>query len=246
MTGYEECRRVPHAGRWAGAAFALIAGCLLFLAASCSHGQVYYIERGNELVKKGDYTNALGEFQMAAQVGEANHRLYRAIAEVQAHLGETDAAIDSYLQAAKLLERDGETIARQIRDSMNIDEQQRLAHIVEDRINPYLSETYLQIGMLCVEKEDDASAVISVEQSLAYVENNLRARMELAALMELKGDTDRALQEWKRFVKDMADASVEEKAFYAVGPSEVETAREHIYQLMLARGGLPPGGPQNE
>ena len=218
--------------------FLFISTLLALTLSGCAQTQEFYVKRGDEFLKKGDYAAAIVEYKMALETGKPNHRHYQAIAESQARLGATDDAIDSLLQAADVLKKDALEISDEARRTRNDPaEQERLLYLLEERINPIHSQIYMHLGMLYVEKEDHATAVVAMKLALDRDEKNLRARMELAQLMERKGDDESALKEWRQFLKDTDKASREEKSLYGIGKAEMALARRRFEALMLKLSG---------
>ena len=217
--------------------FPVTAAWLLLLVASCSHTQEYYLKQGDALVRKGDSSGAIAQYELALNAGKPNHRHYQVIADIHAGQGNLDKAIDFYLKAAEVLKNDAMIISEQARRTPDPAEQEKLLYLLEERINPYNSQVHFKLGMLYIEKGDHATAVIALELALQRHESNLRARMELARLMERKGDTEAAMKEWRRFLKDAEKASKEDKGLYSIGEAEVVTARRQLEKLALARAG---------
>ncbi len=228
------------------AAALLVALVWLALSLSgCAQTQEFYAKRGDDLLLKGEYAAALAQFKLALEAGKPNHRLYQAISEAQAWQDDFDAAIDSLLQAADILKRDALEISRRARAARRDPvEQERLLYLLEDRINPIHSQIYTRLAMLYVEKKDHATAVVAFKLALDRDEKNLRARMELAKLMERKGDTESAVKEWRRFVKDAEKASGDDRILYGIEKDDVTAARKRLASLALKRSGA--GTSENE
>jgi tetratricopeptide (TPR) repeat protein len=222
------------------AALPLALALLSFLLGACK-APTYndYVERGDELLKKGDCRGALVQYEQATKVGTPNHRLYQAIARGHLKLGNLDKAIDNYVSAAKLLARDGERVAAQIGMIQDPEKRETLIHLLEDRIKPYSSDVWFQLAMLFKTKEDDAKGVDALRESLHWVQRNLRARMELALLLESKMDYDAALAEWQFFVKFAEKASPAEKLMYRIIDKDIRDARSHIGKLLARQRGTP-------
>jgi tetratricopeptide (TPR) repeat protein len=220
--------------------------CTTLLLVSCSHTQDYYLKQGDGFARKRDYAAAIAQYELALTAGKPNHRIFQTIAEAHEKAGSVDRAIDNYLKAAEVLKKDGERLSEQARLTRDPDECERLRYLIEDRINPYHSRVYTRLGALYAGKDDHAKAVIAFELALHYHDRNLRARFELAGLIELKGDTEAAIKEWERFLDSAEKASTEDRSLYAVGPDEVATARRHLEKLWLARSGAGAGGEKDE
>jgi tetratricopeptide (TPR) repeat protein len=232
------------------AAVAVLLAALVLLSLSlggCAQTQEFYAKRGDELLLKGEYTAALAQFKLALEAGRPSHRLYQAMSEAHAWLGETDEAIDNLLKAADILKKDALQISKQARAARrNPEEQERLLYLLEQRINPIHSQIYSRLGTLYIDKKDHATAVVAFKLALERDEKNLRARMELAQLMERKGDTESALKEWRRFVKDAEKASGDDRILYGIEKSDVISARGHVARLALKRGGAGTTGNEEK
>lgn len=215
---------------------------LVFLLPACkAPGQEYYIGLGDELLKQGDYKKALAQYKLAVKTGEPNQRLYQAIARGHARLGQLDEAITNYVSAAKLLARDGESVAAQIEMIQDPSEREFLVHLLNDRIKPYSSNVWFQLGMLFKTKLDDIKAVDAFRESVQWLPGNLRARMELAMLLESKMDHEAAIKEWRQFLKSMEVATAEERVLYRVGKNDVTDARARLNSLIARRSAIPAG-----
>ena len=222
--------------------FLVVAGIHLAACSGCaSPTREYYLKKGDSLVAGGDCESALAEFKHALQAGKPDHWIYQRIADVQVRLGRTSEAIGSLLDAARLIEKDGEETSRRARDTADESERKTLLHLLEDRIVPYQSQVYLKVALLYISSGDHAKAVTALEQALNWVESNLRARFELARLMDRKGDRRGAFEQWRRVLKDFEKASKEDLALYAIGDDELALARKRFEELALTRAGGQEG-----
>jgi tetratricopeptide (TPR) repeat protein len=223
----------------AGAVFLAVLVAIVPALCSCSQTREDLIKRGTEFAGKGDYEGAIEQFRLALEKGKPDHRLIEAIADAHARMGNLDKAIDTYLEAADVLKKDALAISEQARAAQNHAERERLLYLLEERINPYSSQVYMRLGMLYMAKEDHATAVVAFKLALERDERNLRARLELASLMERKGDTEAALNELRQFLKNAEKASKDEKILYGIGKAEIESARRDYEKLLLKRSGEP-------
>jgi len=114
-------------------------------------------------------------------------------------------------------------------------------YLLEERLNPFLSQAYMRMGSLYITKEDHATAVIALKLALDADERNLRARLDLALLMERKGDTESAIEEWQRFIKDVDGTSRDDRALYGITEADAANARRRLEKLFLSKAGTDTG-----
>lgn len=209
----------------------------LFLG-SCSRTQEHYLKTADDFYRKRDYASAIAQFELALQTGSPNHRIYQAMGDCHSRLNRTDNAIDYYLKAIDVLKKDAVDISERAHlMAGDPDEMERLLYLLEERINPFLSQAYTRLGGLYVTKEDHATAVIALKLAVDADERNLRARLDLALLMERKGDTESAIKEWQRFIKDVEKTSRDDRALYGISEADAINARRRLEKLFLRKAG---------
>jgi len=207
----------------------------ILLLYSCSHNYTlkFYMERGSLNLKNGKYESAVADFREALILGENSHLAHQGLADAYAKMGQTEKAIESLLDAGEVVKKQGEEISRQARLARSIEERENYRFLLEERVGPFHSTIYMQLGKLYGDSDNHAKAVIAYELALHYQEGNLRARLELAKLLERKRDVEAAIKEYRLFVKNAQKATTEDKAIFEITNADIEIARRHIEKLVL-------------
>ncbi|MFQ5719303.1 MAG: tetratricopeptide repeat protein [Acidobacteriota bacterium] len=200
--------------------------------------------RGADLMKKGQYDQAITAFQKALEVTD-DSRIHNSLATVMMRLGKKDLAIDHLRESLKLHPANYEvhnTLASLLFDEGEYDEvRQNLDDAI--RLYPQQPRAWSNRGMVDLQTGDYAAAIENFDQALRISPRYPLAFKGRGMVFETVGDFSRAVSDFDRAIEFDPDDPTS-WYFRALIRSKTGDPQGALRDVVRAREVAPPGMPQ--